>query len=175
MAESPDDRDDAAIAAVCASALGFALTLGALGTYGRRTAISVAVGTFIAVANLLMMRAIVRSIIRPPPEGELPEGETPEDVPTTLATDNVGDGGSADEESASSESASSEKDGKRGGTLWGIFAFFKLFILFGGIWVLLTKRMVDPIPLVVGYGVLPLGIAASAFVRNPVPPRKRGR
>ena len=53
--------------------------------------------------------------------------------------------------------------GKRGGAAWGVFAVFKILILFGGIWMLLSKGLVAPIPLVVGYGVLPLGIAAAGL------------
>lgn len=49
-----------------------------------------------------------------------------------------------------------------GQALWALFAALKILLLFGGIWLLLTRRLVDPMPLVVGYGVLPLGIAASA-------------
>ena len=52
---------------------------------------------------------------------------------------------------------------------WAIFAVLKMLILFGGVWILLTRGMVDPMPLVVGYGVLPLGITASALF----PPGKR--
>ena len=52
---------------------------------------------------------------------------------------------------------------------WAIFAVLKMAILFGGVWILLTRGMVDPMPLVVGYGVLPLGITASALF----PPRQR--
>ena len=44
----------------------------------------------------------------------------------------------------------------------GFFAAFKILILFGGLWLLLSRELVDLMPLVVGYGVLPLGIAASA-------------
>ena len=61
--------------------------------------------------------------------------------------------------------------GRRGGAAWGVFALLKIFLLFGGIWILLTKKLVDPIPLVVGYGVLPLGIAASALVKSLRPRR----
>lgn len=52
---------------------------------------------------------------------------------------------------------------RRGGVAWGLFAALKMLLLFGGIWILLTRQLVDPMPLVVGYGVLPLGIAASAL------------
>lgn len=182
MAESPEDRDDATVAAICASVLGLALTFGALGFYGKRTALSVALGAAIAVANLLMMRAIVRSVIRPPDEdiqaaesagpslGEEREGDA-------SASKNEDEGEDEDaDETASSDTQSPES--KRGGALWGIFAVVKIFVLFGGLWLLLTKRMVDPIPLVVGYGVLPLGIAATTLVNGVVParkPRKRRR
>jgi ATP synthase I chain len=50
-----------------------------------------------------------------------------------------------------------------GSIAWGLFAGFKILILFGGVWILLTRNVVDPMPLVVGYGVLPLGITASAL------------
>ncbi len=52
---------------------------------------------------------------------------------------------------------------------WALFAVLKILILFGGVWILLTRGMVDPMPLVVGYGVLPLGITLSALF----PPRNR--
>lgn len=179
MAESPEDRDTATVAAVCASVIGLALTLGALGFYGKRTALSVALGAAIAVANLLMMRAIVRSVIRPPDEdtqGTIPDeqdaGAHPPEEPST-SSEAEGEGES---ESESDDTQSPES--KRGGALWSIFAVVKIFVLFGGLWLLLTKRMVDPIPLVVGYGVLPLGIAATTLVNGVVParkPRKRRR
>jgi hypothetical protein len=63
-------------------------------------------------------------------------------------------------------------EGKRGGAAWGLFAVVKIVVLFGGIYLLLTKGLVDPIALVVGYGVLPLGIAASSLV-NSLSPRSR--
>jgi len=47
-------------------------------------------------------------------------------------------------------------------------------VLFGGIYVLLTKGLVDPMPLVVGYGVLPLGIAASSLSTALSPRGRRG-
>ena len=64
----------------------------------------------------------------------------------------------------------SEEDERAGKTTstaasigWALLAAFKILIIFGGIWFLLTRRLVDPMPLVVGYGVLPLGIAGSAI------------
>lgn len=67
--------------------------------------------------------------------------------------------------------ADSEPTAKPSGAAaaWALFAVLKILLLFGGVWILLTRGMVDPMPLVVGYGVLPLGITASALF----PPRKR--
>lgn len=56
------------------------------------------------------------------------------------------------------------------GAAWALFAVLKMALLFGGVWMLLTRGMVDPIPLVVGYGVLPIGITASALL-PPAKPR----
>lgn len=141
----PDGRDGATVATLCAAAIGAVFTVVALATFGSRTALSVFVGASIAVSNLLVLRAIIRSILRPRDE---------------------------DDEPAPSEA---KEDGRRGGTAWGIFAVLKIFVLFGGVWFLLTKKVVDPIPLVVGYGVLPLGITASALVDSLFPARRRRR
>jgi len=65
-------------------------------------------------------------------------------------------------------------EGKRGGAGWGLFALLKMVLLFGGIWVLLTRHLVDPIPLVIGYGVLPVAIAISGVLTS-LAPRPRGR
>lgn len=142
----PEGRDGATVATLCAAAIGAVFTLVALATFGSRTALSVFVGASIAVSNLLVLRAIIRSILRPREEDE--PAEAPSDA---------------------------KDDGRRGGTAWGIFAVLKIFILFGGVWFLLTKKVVDPIPLVVGYGVLPLGITASALVDSLFPARRRRR
>jgi len=131
-----DDRDDIMVSVKAAAILGGLFTLGAFGTYDSRTAMSVGLGAAIAVANLLTMRAIVRAL--------LPVSESEEEGEADGQTDH-------------------RAAGKRGGTAWGVFALFKMVILFGGIWFLLTKGLVAPIPLVVGYGVLPLGIAASSL------------
>ena len=141
-----DERDDPKTSAICAAVLGGVLSVFALGLYGPKPAASVALGAAIAVANLLVMRAIVRALL-PPPEGDDAAPKPPEDVDHRGA-------------------------GKRGGAAWGVFAVLKILVLFGGLWLLLTKRLVDPIPLVVGYGVLPLGIAAASLWANLRPSRR---
>lgn len=155
MAErpEPEPRDGATVATLCAAVLGAIFTVLALATFGSRAALSVAVGATIAVANLLMLRAIIRSILKPPDEAT--------------------DAGDADEADPPPTYEDSREDGRRGGTAWGIFAVLKIFVLFAGVWFLLTKKVVDPIPLVVGYGVLPLGITASALVETLFPSRHR--
>ena len=135
-----DDRDDIGQSVKAAAIFGAVFALGALGMYGTRTACSVLVGAAIAIANLVTMRAIIRALVDLPMEPS--EGE--------------GDG-------AEQDRADHKKTGRRGGLAWGLFAGFKMLILFGGVWILLTRQLVDPMPLVVGYGVLPLGIAAGAL------------
>ncbi len=52
------------------------------------------------------------------------------------------------------------------GLAWGLFALVKMIVLFGGIWLLMVKGLVSPIPLVVGYGALPIGIAIGSLIRD---------
>ena len=144
MTKTRSSSDDVTLATICAAVLGGVFAIVALTTHDARTAASVAVGAVIAVANLLTMRAIIRAVID---EDEDREKDAPGD------------------------DADHRRAGRRGGAAWGVFALLKIFLLFGGIWILLTKKLVDPIPLVVGYGVLPLGIAASALVRALKPRR----
>ena len=134
------ENDSALAAAKAAGLLGAILTLGALGLYGPRAAASVFLGAAIAVANLLTMRAIIRALLVVPEEPDAAESD------------------------ASRPTSKEHKDaGRRGGVAWGIFAVLKILILFGGIWILLTRQLVDPMALAVGYGVLPLGIAGASL------------
>ena len=61
--------------------------------------------------------------------------------------------------------AGEEKQGSTAG-VWGIFAVVKMLVLFGVTWLLMTKGVVAPIPLVVGYGSLPIGIAIGSLVSD---------
>lgn len=151
-----EERDAAKDAAISAAAIGAVMSLAALGIYGGRTAMSVGVGALIAVANLVMLSAIIRAIIRPP------EDQDGLADPTNPASE---------QEADASPPRDHEAEGKRGGTAWGVFGLLKILLLFGGIWILLTRGLVDPIPLVVGYGVLPLGIVASSLLASLRPRR----
>ena len=172
--EAPEPENDAArIAAIGAAVLGAVLTVAALAVFGTRTGLSVAIGAVIAVANLVMMSAIVRAVLRP---GDA-EAEASADASADAGAD-AGAGAGADEKEDADADADEKEDvdhaaeGKRGAAAWGAFGLLKILVLFGGIYVLLTKHLVDPMPLVVGYGVLPLGIAASSVLGSLAP---RGR
>jgi hypothetical protein len=52
----------------------------------------------------------------------------------------------------------------RGSPAWRFVSVLKMIALFGGVWLLLTTGIVDPIPLVVGLGALPLGLAAGSML-----------
>ena len=139
--EGPPEGDDTARSVKAAAIIGAGLALGAFNLYGTRAAYSVLVGAAIAVANLLTMRAIIRALIPAPDQAENVEGGTPE-----------GETGEAEPPKTKGHAASA----------WAVVAALKILVLIGGLWFLLSRQLVDPMPLVVGYGVLPLGIAASA-------------
>ncbi len=50
--------------------------------------------------------------------------------------------------------------------LWGLLAVVKVCALFGGVWLLMSSHLVDPVGLVVGWGALPVGIAIASFVSD---------
>jgi hypothetical protein len=60
---------------------------------------------------------------------------------------------------------SGESPGASAGT-WGVLAMVKMVALFGGIWLVMTRGLVDPMGLVVGYGSLPIGIAIGSIVSD---------
>jgi len=162
-----DERDAATVAAVAAAILGALLALGGLAIYGAHVALSIAIGALIAVANLVTMSAIIRALLKPPDDAEAKA-----EASVNASADANADA-SADEPRPTD--ADHVREGRRGGAAWGIFAAVKIIVLFGGIWVLLTRGWVDPIPLVVGYGVLPMGIAISGFATNLAPKNRKKR
>jgi hypothetical protein len=167
-ADAPEGTDAAKVAAISAGVLGLALSIAALAVFNWRSGLSVAAGSTIAVANLVTMSAIIRALLRPA-EAEAEAIAAAEAEKAAAAAK-----GEALEEEEPEPPVDHAREGKRGGAAWGLFAVLKIVVLFGGIYLLLTKGMVDPIALVVGYGVLPLGIAASSLV-NSLAPRPRAR
>ena len=161
-ADAPD-TDAAKVAAIGAAILGAGLAIAALALFGTRTGMSVAFGAAIAVANLVMMRALVRAMLRPAEEEAFAQAQT-------QAQANADAKAEASEDEDPVDHAA---EGKRGAAAWGLFGVLKLVVLFGGIYILLTKGLIDPMPLVVGYGVLPLGIAASSLFAGLAPRDRR--
>jgi hypothetical protein len=166
---SADAGPDAArVAAIGAGVLGLALSIAAFAVFGLRSGLSVAVGATIAVANLVTMSAIIRALLRPAEA----EAEAIAAAEAEKAEAKARGEAREENEEEAEPPVDHAREGKRGGAAWGLFAVLKIVVLFGGIYLLLTKGLVDPIALVVGYGVLPLGIAASSLV-NSLSPRAR--
>ncbi len=56
---------------------------------------------------------------------------------------------------------------------WAVAAVFKLLVLVGLIYLLLSNRLVEGLPLLIGLGALPIGVVVCQLTatRQPVPPR----
>jgi ATP synthase I chain len=54
---------------------------------------------------------------------------------------------------------------------WGVVALLKMVGLLGAAWLLMSSTLVAPLPLLVGFGCLPIGIAIGSLVsdRNAAP------
>jgi hypothetical protein len=53
-----------------------------------------------------------------------------------------------------------------GAAAWGAIALGKMALLFGSIWWVMARGLVDPLGLVAGYGSLPIGIAIGSIVSD---------
>ena len=160
-AEPPAGPDAAKVATIAAGVLGALLALAGLALFDGHVALSVAAGAIIAVANLASLTAIIRAMLQPAVDDAAEEERVKEAAAAA---------GSVEPAEPPIDPAA---EGKRGGAGWGLFALLKMVLLFGGIWVLLTRHLVDPIPLVIGYGVLPVAIAISGVLTS-LAPRPRG-
>lgn len=49
---------------------------------------------------------------------------------------------------------------------WGILAILKVLGLVGAVWLLMRHGIVSPIPMLVGFGSLPIGIAIGSLVSD---------
>ncbi len=49
---------------------------------------------------------------------------------------------------------------------WLVMALLKVVALFGGVWLLMSRHVVSPLPLFVGIGCMPIGIAIGAIVSD---------
>lgn len=180
--ERAEGPDAATVSAIAAGGLGLALTVGAFAMFGSRAGLSVGAGATLAVANLVAMSAIVRRVLQPsddlPAEtnatGTKPELDLDADLDARATAELAADE-NANAAPKPEDAVDHAAEGKRGGAAWGAFGLAKIVFLFGGIYVLLTRGLVDPMPLVVGYGVLPLGIAASSLFTSLQPRATPGR
>ena len=128
------------------TAIASVITFGAIATafaalgWGLHPALSTATGAGLAASNLYALARILRALLAPMEHAEPVAGE-----PTPAA--------------------------RRGSVAgWAFLAVAKMSVLFGGIWLLMVRGYVDAIPLLVGYGSLPLGIAVGAVVSDRTAP-----
>ncbi len=57
---------------------------------------------------------------------------------------------------------------------WALLAVLKMFGLLGAAWLLMRHGIVSPLPMLVGFGALPIGIAIGSLVSDRRPPPDRG-
>lgn len=131
-----DGRMRTSIASVALVGLGFALV--ALVTFGPGAAFSVAVGAAIAAGNLWALAKIIGAL--------LPD----------------------DSEAARSQSKAGAGEGRpRPNTgAWALLAVLKMFGLIVAVWLLMRHGVVAPLPMLVGFGALPIGIAIGSLVSD---------
>ncbi len=134
-----DSQLRASLAAVAAT--GAVLALGALALLGPSAAFSVAVGAALATANLWVLARIVSALL---------PAEDPADSSGGGATGGGGAGGA----------------GGAGAVGWAVLGIVKMFALFAVVLLLMRSGVVSAVPMLVGFGALPIGIAIGSLVRN---------
>lgn len=56
---------------------------------------------------------------------------------------------------------------------WALAALLKMLGLFAGVWILMSRHLVEPLPLLCGFGALPIGIAIGSMVSDRTAARKK--
>ncbi len=174
--------DSMRAAMVPVAAIGAALTVGAFALFSGRVGASVLVGALIASSNLYVLIRVVEALLTPDPEdGADPGTSGASDVPAE-AEPGEGTPPEAGPEDDEGRASGAPPPATQGGfsAAWAGLGMLKMLVLFGGIWFLMTRALVDPIALVVGYGSLPIGISLRGLVpalrpRKPGPRTPRGR
>lgn len=139
------------------AAAGALFTLGALALFPPKTGLSVLIGALAATSNLWVISKIVEALLTPEPDAELPEGAE------------------AREDAEAPEPAPEPTPPKKTfSSAWAILAAVKMLVLFGGTFLLMTRGLVDPMGLLVGYGSLPVGVGISGVVSGLRPTSKKG-
>jgi len=151
-------KDDEGPAAGIKPAIGFVagvgavFTLAALALFPPKTGLSVMAGALIATSNLWVLAKIVEALLTPDPDAE----GTADDAPNEAAKE------------------AKEPPPKKFSSAWAALAAVKMLVLFGGTWILMTRGLVDPMGLLVGYGSLPVGVGLSGVAAG-LRPKKRNR
>jgi hypothetical protein len=137
--------------------VGAVFAVGGFAFFSPKVGASVLVGAVIATSNLYVLTKVVEALMTPDPE-ELEKGSDGE---------REGEGEEKEEE----KSAEKKDPPKKFSGAWAALGLVKMIVLFGGVWALMTRGLVDPMALVVGYGSLPIGISLSSL-RGSLRPRK---
>lgn len=114
--------------------IGAIFGIGSIYMRDARITASVFIGAGLALGNLWVLAKIVKSM--------MPEEESSDGAP--------GDEGLR------------HGDGKGAASGWGILAVIKILALFGGAFVLWKSGVALPLPTLLGYGALPLGIVLTS-------------
>jgi hypothetical protein len=56
--------------------------------------------------------------------------------------------------------------GARSAVAWAVLGMLKMFALFAVVWLLMRHGVVSVLPMLVGFGALPIGIAIGSLVRH---------
>jgi hypothetical protein len=137
-----DPRMRTILAAVAVT--GGVLTLGAAAFGGPGVAFSVLVGAGLALGNLWALARIVVAFL---PPGAGPRQRTGPD------------------ESAEARAGQGRRRAAGLGG-WAVLGVLKMVGLMAAVWLLMRHEVVSPLPMVVGFGALPIGIAIGSLVSD---------
>jgi hypothetical protein len=113
--------------------------------FGLRAGLSVLLGTAIGALNLFALGRIIKALV--------PSDEAPGFVAATPG-----------ESPAAAELRPVDPGSKRSAAGWSVLAVLKIGALFGGVWLLWRSGWVAPLPMVMGYGALPLGLTLGSLL-----------
>jgi hypothetical protein len=153
-------------------------------TWGLKPALSIALGSLVAVANLYVLGRIFAALLtRAGGAADTTDaarteagtvGDADADADASEAADTAADASEAADTAADASEARGAGTGaaaepsaqpKPTGSAWlALLAVGKIFALFFGFLFLMRRGFVDPLAVVVGYATLPLGIALGSIV-----------
>jgi Flp pilus assembly protein TadB len=145
---------------------GVAFSLGAAAFGGPSAALSTCIGSALATANLWALGRIVAAFLAQAQDEDDENNEADED-------DEADDDDAAPRVAELSQAERREARGR--GAVWSVFATLKLIGLFAVVFWLIQRNIVAPIPFVLGYCALPVGITLGAVFPAPRARRKVAR